>query len=129
MKQRSLLVLASLLEYPVGLALLIVPVQTISFLFGAAPGDAGSATGRIAGVALLALGLGCWKARLDPGGPALAGTLSAITFYNFGAGVVLAGLVIAGKAGGVVLLSVALLHLALGLMFAYSLFRPSRAAG
>jgi len=129
MKQRSLLVIGSLLECPAGLALIVMPGYAISFLLGVAPRQEEIVVGRVAGVALVALGVACWRARLDAGGPALVGTLSAITLYNAGAGLILAGAVTAGKTGGLVLLSAAVVHLGLALTFAYSIFRSSSKSG
>jgi hypothetical protein len=125
MKQRSLLVIASLLECPAGLALIAMPAYAISFLLGVTPHEDGIVIGRVAGVALFALGVVCWRARSDAGGPALVGTLSAITLYNAGAGLILAGLVATGKTGGLVLLLAAVVHLGLALAFAYSMLRSS----
>lgn len=125
MKPRSLLVIAALLECPAGLALIVMPAYAISLLLGIEPQDDGIVIGRIAGVALLALGVACWWARLDAGGAALTGTLSAITLYNAGAGLILTWLVATGKTGGLILLLAAVVHLGLGLAFAYSIWQSS----
>jgi hypothetical protein len=120
--QRQLLTIATLAECLAGVALIVTPDTGITLLLGAEPGAVGLMVGRIAGVALLALGIACWGARADPGGAAQAGTLRAITMYNAGTGLLLIAFVATGKASGVAVWVAGLLHLALAAGFAASLW-------
>ena len=61
---RGLLVVMAVLEAATGVALLVLPVIVVSLLLGASLDSAGGlAVARIAGAALLSLGLTCWFAR------------------------------------------------------------------
>jgi hypothetical protein len=120
--QRQLLTIATLAECLAGLALMVNPDAGLTLLLGAEPGAVGLLVGRIAGVALLALGIACWGARADSGGAAHTGTLRAITTYNAGAGLLLIAFVATGKAYGVAVWIAGVLHLALVAGFAASLW-------
>ncbi len=108
--QGRLLTISGVLECLTGLAFLLSPGGTIAFLLGAEPGSVGLMIGRVAGVALLSLGIACWGARADAGGAARMGTLRAITLYNAGAGLLLVLFAATGKAGGPVVWAVGVLH-------------------
>ena len=120
--QRQLLTIAALAESLAGVALVVAPHAGVTLLLGADPGAVGSMVGRIVGVALLALGIACWGARADPGGAARTGTLRAITAYNAGAGLLLIAFGATGKAYGVVVWIAGVLHLALAVGLAASLW-------
>jgi hypothetical protein len=115
--QRLLLAIAAVVEILAGLGLILVPDATMQFLFGGRPEGVGMMMGRVAGVALLALGVACWGARGDSGGEARVGTVRAITLYNAGAGALLVLFAVTGQAGGLGVWSAALLHLALAAGF------------
>jgi hypothetical protein len=117
---RQLLTVSAVVECLAGLALLLVPGTTIDLVLGAGPDRVGLMIGRVAGVALLALGIACWGARTDSGGPARAGTLRAITLYNLGAGLLLVLFAATGQASGLVVWGAGLFHLGLGAAFAAS---------
>lgn len=87
---RTLLVVTALLEATTGLALLLSPSLPISILLGS-PLDApaGSIVSRVAGAALLALGVACWVAR-DDHGRAANGIVTAMLLYNLSAVALLA---------------------------------------
>jgi hypothetical protein len=119
--QGRLLTVAGVLECLVGLALLLSPGITTAFLLGAEPGAVGSMIGRVAGVALLSLGIACWGARADAGGAARTGTLGAITLYNAGAGLLLVPFAATGQAGGPVVWAVGVLHLGFAAAFGLSM--------
>lgn len=57
---RGLVALATGLEAITGVARMLAPGVLVALLLGGAPADAGIAVGRVAGIALLALGLACW---------------------------------------------------------------------
>jgi hypothetical protein len=116
-----LLMIAAVVECLAGLAIALAPGATAAALFGKKPDGVGLMICRVAGVALPSLGIACWGARTDAGGDARSGTLRAITFYNFGAGLLLLVFAATGKAGGMVIWGAAVLHLGLTLGFTASL--------
>lgn len=73
----------AVLEVSIGLALLVSPALVASILIGA-PFDtqADSVVGRVAGAALLALGLACWRARDDGLSSSASGLVIGMLFYN-----------------------------------------------
>ena len=80
---RTLLIVTALLEATAGFALAASPSLVVSLLVGS-PLDtrSGSIVGRLAGVALLTLGLVCWLARNDQQNRVTAGPVAAMLFYN-----------------------------------------------
>jgi hypothetical protein len=80
---RSLLSVTGALEAATGMVLLVAPSVVVELLLGAVPGTpAGMTVSRVAGVALLALGVACWIAREDAAGRAAKGLVAAMLFYN-----------------------------------------------
>jgi len=65
------LAFAALGEAGLGLVLLANPTLVVQLLFGAEIAGAGIVTGRVAGIALISLGVACW-----PGRSALVGMLT-----------------------------------------------------
>ena len=99
-------VLAAVGEAVTGLALLIVPSLVGQLLFGAELSGVALAVARVAGIALIALGIACWP------GPPLVGLLTysaAVTLY-------LAYLGIAGGLSGALLLPAVVLHAVLSVL-------------
>jgi thiol:disulfide interchange protein len=79
----SLLSVMGALEAATGLVLLAVPSVLVELLLGATPGTpAGVTVSRVAGAALLALGVACWLARDDVSGRAAKGLVTAMLLYN-----------------------------------------------
>jgi hypothetical protein len=67
------------------LALLVAPSTLVELLLGAAPGTpAGVTVSRVAGVAVLALGVACWFARDEAANRAAKGVIAAMLLYNLG---------------------------------------------
>ena len=88
---RSLLGVIAVLEGATGLALLLSPERVVSVLLATSLETTdGLVLGRVAGAALLALGLACWRSRGDEEGGARRGVVAAMLFDNFAAGAVLA---------------------------------------
>jgi hypothetical protein len=114
---RYLLMLAAVLEVLAGLAFIFAPGPTARVLVGAEPDGVALMIGRVAGVALLSLGIACWGASTDAGGAARTGTLNAITLYNAGAGLLLVAFAATGEAGGLVVWIGGILHLGLATAF------------
>ena len=80
---QTLLIVTAVLEAATGLGLALAPALTVFMLFGV-PLDApaGLLVGRVAGAALLSLGLACWLAQHDEQGRAAQGLVTAMLFYN-----------------------------------------------
>jgi hypothetical protein len=76
----KLLAFAAILEAATGLVLIGTPSLLASLLLGAELSAAGQAVGRIAGLALLALGLACWPKREPP--TRTSRTLWGLLVYN-----------------------------------------------
>ncbi len=80
---KSLLSVTGAIEASTGLVLLVAPSVLVELLLGAALGTpAGETVSRVAGVALLALGVACWLAREDAAGRAAKGLVAAMLLYN-----------------------------------------------
>jgi hypothetical protein len=67
-----------------GLVLIVDPSLVASLLLGAELSGSGQAVGRVAGFALLALGLACWPQR-ELRGPATAAVRGLLTYNVFAA--------------------------------------------
>lgn len=91
MRTRTLFIAMALGEAGVGVALLASPSPIAAILLGAPlDGPVALVVGRLAGAALLTLGLACWLARNDGASGAASGLVSAMLLYNAGAAAVLA---------------------------------------
>ncbi len=107
---KLLLTLTALIEIPTGVALLVVPAFVVWILLGAEISGAAIPLGRLAGVALLALGAACWQARGDTQGCAARGLIMAMLVYNVGAVIVLGAAGLQLQPGGIALWPVVILH-------------------
>ena len=96
-----LLTLTAFIEATTGLALMVVPTVVVGLLLGGEVAGAAIAVGRVAGIALLALGLACWpdRAVASRAGPAFRGML----VYNLLATLYLAYLGVSGLSVGMLL--------------------------
>jgi len=80
---KRLLTLTALIEAATGLALIAAPSVVVQLLLGSPLGTSAALTlGRVAGSALLALGIACWLARDDTQSRATRGLVSAMALYN-----------------------------------------------
>src|SRR5881396_4172453 len=106
-----LLKLTAIIEAATGLGLMAVPSVVARLLLGS-PLDTSAAVmlGRIAGAALLALGVACWLARDDTQSRATRGLVVAMLMYNLIATAVLAFAGIGLGLHGVVLWPAVVLH-------------------
>jgi len=110
---KKVLLLAAAGEIATGLALLIVPSLVGRLLLGAELAGVAVVVARVAGIALLALGVGCWP------GPALLGML---TYNALGTGY-FAWLALGGQYVGPLLWPAVGLHAILALLLGRSWFR------
>ena len=101
-------VVSAVMEVGAAVALLAAPDLAMRLVFGSSGTAAGLALGRLAGGALLSLGVACWLARLDVASAASKALVSGMLTYN--AAVV--ALVLTGSLGslGPLLSGLALLH-------------------
>ena len=109
-----LLKLTAILEAATGLALIAVPAIVVRLLLGAKISGASIPLGRLAGAALLALGVACWLARGDTQSRAARGLIVAMLIYNVVATAVLAFAGIGLGLHGVALWPAVVLHAAMG---------------
>jgi hypothetical protein len=109
-----LLSLAAAFEAATGLALIAFPQAVSRLLLGADLAGAGIVVGRIAGVALLSLGLVCWLSRQKVGKKAV---LTAMLAYNLPVTAYLMYLRIAGELVGILLWPAIVIHAAFTIWF------------
>jgi hypothetical protein len=88
-------VLSAVLEATAGLALLLSPTLVITLLLDGPVTHAAVAIGRLAGAALLSLGVACWWARADAGSAASRALVAGMSVYN----VVVIAVVLTGSFG------------------------------
>ena len=119
------LTLTAIIEAATGLALIAVPAIVVRLLLGAEISGASIPLGRVAGAALLALGVACWLARDDAQSRATRGLVVAMLMYNLVATAVLAFAGIGLGLHGVVLWPAVVLHAAMGVWCVGCLRRSS----
>jgi hypothetical protein len=111
---KKLLITTALIELTTGLLLIPFPSVMATILFGS-PIDSPVALiiARVAGVALISMGIACWLARDEKQGKAVKGLVTAMTVYNIGVISVLlyAGLIL--RLSGIGLWPVVVVHLAM----------------
>jgi len=124
---KSLLTGTAILEAATGLALALSPALTVSLLLGASLDTPGALiVARVAGAALVSLGIACWLARADVESRAALGIVAAMSFYNLAVAALLAYAGVGLGLAGLGLWPAVLLHVALGAWCATSLVRESR---
>ena len=91
MHRAHLWVVTAILEGGTAVALLFVPSTPLALLLGVTRAAPESLfVSRVAGAALLAIGVACWLARGDRGGPAGLGLLIGVLIYDVAAAGLLA---------------------------------------
>ena len=108
---KRLFTLSAIIEVPTGLGLMAVPSVVVRLLLGS-PIDTPAAVtlARVAGAALLALGVACWLARDDAPSRAARGLVVAMLVYNIAVAALLAFASIDLKLHGVALWPAVVLH-------------------
>ena len=110
----KLLIVTALVETATGFLLLVSPTLVVALLLGASlDSPAALIVARVAGAALLSLGIACWLARDDGPSHSARGLIVALLLYN---GATIAVLAYAGatlKLAGVLLWPAVGLHAAL----------------
>ena len=112
---RKLLAVTAWVEVSTGVALIAAPGPVVSLLAGAVLDTAGWLVARVAGAALLALGLACWLARNDGRRPATLGLVAAMLLYNLMAAALLVHAGISLQLTAIGLWPAVALHVALAL--------------
>lgn len=111
---RALLVVTAIIECATGMALMAVPAWLASILLGAELGSPASrVVARLAGAALLSLGVACWQGSRDVQSRAAVGIVAAMLVYNVAAVVTLVSARFCKGMAGMGLVPVAVLHAAL----------------
>jgi hypothetical protein len=112
---KKLLTTTAVLEAATGLALLAFPSLVTSLILGAPLVAAVAlAVARVAGVALLALGVACWLARHDEDTHAARGLVGAMLLHNAGIVAVLVYGAIGLGVSGIALWPTSFVHAAMG---------------
>jgi len=124
----KLLALSAIIEAATGLALIAVPAIVVRLLLGAEISGASIPLGRVAGAALLALGVACWLARDDTQSRAARGLVVAMLMYNIAATAVLAFAGMGLGLQGVLLWPAVVLHAVMAIWCITTLLRTQAAA-
>jgi hypothetical protein len=108
---KNLHTVSALIELSAGLVLLVSPSAAAQLLFGSPlETSAAVALGRLAGAALLALGVACWCARGNEQSRPARGMAFAMLVYNIGAAVILGAAGLGSHSVGIVLWAAVILH-------------------
>jgi hypothetical protein len=102
--------LTAIIEVLTGLGLLVVPAIVVRLLLNSEISGAALPLGRVAGVALLALGVACWLASNDTPSSAARGLVSAMLLYNIGATLILGAAGLGSGLVGLILWPAVLVH-------------------
>ena len=101
---KTVLTVTAVLEGATGLGILALPSVVSSLILGALLDTVAALVfARVAGVALLALGVTCWLARHDEGTRAGRGLVGAMALYNVGVLALLAHAALVWGASGIAL--------------------------
>jgi len=109
-----LLIVTAVIEVGASLALVCCPSATVALLLGSGLDTPAAETlGRLAGAALLALGVACWLARGDESSRAARGLVAAMLLYNAAAVALLASASTCLGLRGIALWPAVVLHAAM----------------
>ena len=108
---KKLLTLTAIIEAATGAGLLAAPAVLAQLLLGGTLDTPAALTvARVAGAALLALGVACWLAASDARSCAARGVVSAMVIYNLGAMLVLGAAGLRPQPVGIGLWPAVILH-------------------
>ncbi len=125
MTNRGLLSVTGVVESVTGVLLLAIPAIMVQLLLGDASLNPGGVVAcRIAGAALVALGIACWRGEAGGARGADRGLVGAILFYNIAVICVLIAGWIASGIAGIGFWPVILTHAVLGSWCLVALVRP-----
>ena len=110
---RNLLTVTALIEAATGVGLISVPATVVRLLLSSELLGPGIPLGRLAGVALLTLGIACWLASTDTQSCAARGIVTAMMLYNIGAVLILGAAGLQSQAVGIGLWPAVILHAAM----------------
>jgi hypothetical protein len=110
---KRLLKFTAIIEAATGLGLIAVPAFVVRLLLGAEITGASISLGRVAGAALLALGVACWFASDDGQNRAARGLGSAMVLYNVGVVLILGAAGFQFRSVGIALWPAVILHAAM----------------
>jgi hypothetical protein len=123
---KPLLKLTAFIETGTGLGLVAVPAIVVRLLLGGELLGAGIPLGRVAGVALLTLGVACWLASFDTQNCAARGLVSAMVVYNLGVALILGAVGLQSQRVGIALWPAVILHVVMAIWCITCLRRTSR---
>jgi hypothetical protein len=126
MHRANLFIVTAILETGTGLLLLFVPAVPLTLLLGIGEATEALLVARVAGAALLAIGVACWSAR--KGGPSAAqrGLLVGILIYDGAAAALLAYAGLGPGRVGIVLWPAVVIHAAMAGWCVLCLAGPER---
>ena len=127
MRSKRVLVLAAVSEAATGVALIIVPSLVGRLLLGAELIGVTIPVARVAGIALIALGLACWPGKEATGTPTRA--LRAMLCYSLLITLYLAYLGIRGEWVGVLLWPAVVVHAILTILLVRAWLKDRQARG
>jgi phosphotransferase system glucose/maltose/N-acetylglucosamine-specific IIC component len=113
MRRAALLLITAVGESATGLFLLLLPAVPLRLLLGLATAPETLLVARVAGTAIIAIGVASGMARDDGGSPALRAVLTGILVYDVAVAVVLAYAGIGLGLSGILLWPAVLVHVAL----------------
>jgi hypothetical protein len=130
MHRTNLLIVTALGEAATGLLLLAWPPVLFALLLGVnEPSPETTCSARIAGAALLAIGVACWIGRFDTHGSGQLGLLIGVLIYDVAAAVILAYTALFVNLVGIALWPAVMLHAALAVWCAACLWVKPHGAG
>lgn len=109
--RKLFLIAMAIVEVVTGLCLIFLPAVALTGLLGVEnPAVEAIFVGRLAGAALLAIGVASWLARTDTLTPAQFGLLTGLLIYNAAAAILIASAGVVLKTSGAALWPAVVLH-------------------
>ena len=116
--QRTVLMIAAWFEIVVGVSFVLALNAQSQLLFGAIPKGPGAGFGRLAGIALIGLGVACLPSKLEG---ARDHAVRVLLLYNVSASLLLAWIGLATTFRGIVLWPIVIVHALIAMALALSL--------